>query len=348
MNARRVLNALRWRAYNLPGAVTRKVSRVSPRLAAVLILPQFFREAQTVVTGQLRYGEAERLGLPLHELRRRTHMIEKGLVMRPRRVTFAADYIEWTVKAANRAANLRLDCLSGSEWEWIHSTLGQYFAATADSDDVRIRRARAEYVAPMAQQLARGPQPKNTGRPPVDFESFRALAVRRTSVRWFLDEKVPRELIDQAVEVAAESPTACNRQPYRIEIIDDPQRLAKAVEIPMGTAGFGHNIPCLAVVIGDLAAFSHERDRHLIYIDAALASMSFVLALETQGLASCCINWPEIPDKERAISALLAIPSHERVIMLIAIGYADPDGMSPFSQKRQVGDARRYGAGQQA
>ena len=88
-------------------------------------------------------------------------------------------------------------------------------------------------------------------------------------------------------------------------------------------------------VVGDLSAYPLERDRHLIYIDASLASMQLMLAAETLGLATCPINWPDIERAEQRIRDLLDLPPHERVIMLIAIGYGDPEGGVPYSQKKQ-------------
>lgn len=151
-----------------------------------------------------------------------------------------------------------------------------------------------------------------------------------------------RDLVDRAVEVAAESPTACNRQPYRFEIFDDPVSTAKVAAIPMGTDGYEHQLPGLIVIIGNLAAFFDRRDRHLIYVDGCLAAMGLVYALESQGVNSCCINWPDLPDREADMRRLLGMANYERVVMLIAYGYADPAALVPFSAKRPVGEIRRY------
>ena len=104
--------------------------------------------------------------------------------------------------------------------------------------------------------------------------------------------------------------------------------------IPMGIKGFYRNIPALAVLVGKLSAYVYERDRHIIYIDGGLAAMSFMYALETLGLSSVPINWPDIEFFEKKMEALLHLDIDERPIMLIGIGYADPEGQIPFSQKK--------------
>jgi nitroreductase len=102
----------------------------------------------------------------------------------------------------------------------------------------------------------------------------------------------------------------------------------------MGTTGYAENIPALVVVLGDLSCYPEERDRHVAYIDASLAAMQFMLALETLGLASCPINWPDIEYRERLMDRELELPPHLRPVMLLAVGYAEPSGGVPFSAKK--------------
>src|SRR5690606_19543880 len=122
------------------------------------------------------------------------------------------------------------------------------------------------------------------------------------------------ELIDRALEVAVQAPSACNRQPYHFRIFDTPERVREIASIPMGTRGFSDNFPAVAVVVGEQRAYFDERDRHVIYIDASLASMGFILALESLGLASCCINWPDMEPQESRMKAALGLGPDERVI----------------------------------
>ena len=70
--------------------------------------------------------------------------------------------------------------------------------------------------------------------------------------------------------------------------------------------------------------------------------MAFLLALEAQGLSSCCLNWPDLEPKERRMAKLLGLAADERVIMLIALGYPDPQGLVAYSQKRPLAELRSY------
>jgi nitroreductase len=149
-------------------------------------------------------------------------------------------------------------------------------------------------------------------------------------------------MIDRAIEVAAQSPSACNRQPFEFRVIDDPELVRAVSVIPMGTAGYADNIPVFVVLVGQQRNYFDERDRHLIYIDGSLAAMGFVYALEAQGLSSCCINWPDVEDRERKMAALLKLEADERPVMCLAVGHPDPAGLVAYSQKKPVDQLRRY------
>lgn len=299
---------------------------------------EFAREQQVVLRGMVAYDQASG-GRFL--LRRNIHRLEKGLVMKNRRPVFAAGYIEETVQRYVQEASS-----AGAEFDrelrWCHDVLRLYFKQVASNPSVD--RARKIFEAQVeadrtAKEERNVPYLRNLREePPVKYEALLELAKIRRSVRWFQRKAVPEVLIHRAMEVALLSPTACNRQPFRFHIITDLALAPTVSKVAWGTAGFADNIPAVAVVIGRFGAFFSERDRHLPYTDASLAIMSFVYALETMGLGSCCINWPDIEGTDTQMKQLINLSDDERVIMLIAFGYPDPDGLVAYSQKKSVPD----------
>ncbi len=304
------------------------------------------RERRYVQRGIREYKRSTDAGTALHLLRRNVHRVEKGLTMRPARSQFATDYIGETASAFRAGLDSGALQPHVPEFTWMYSVLARYFDVTATSTHRSITRARTVFHDAIATidpvTPSNGPHLAIPLVPTVKIDDLEALAAGRRSVRWFTPQPVSRDLVDRAVAIAAESPTACNRQPYRFEIFDDPISTAKVAAIPMGTDGYEHQIPGLIVIVGNLGAFFDQRDRHLIYIDGCLAAMGLIYGLEAQGVNSCCINWPDIPEREAQIRKLLDLAPYERVVMLIAYGYADPDALVPYSAKRPVGDVRRY------
>jgi nitroreductase len=301
---------------------------------------QFRREHRAVLAGRQAYarqiGGAAGPARSSPLLRRNVHRLEKGLVMQPRQPVFAEDYIGETVTEYRRClATASLDVV---EQRWAHDVLQEYFAVVTAT--AVTAAARAEFAAAGAASDAvvgdRGvPHARQQGAVSgVSYQQFLDLCRQRRSVRWYLPDNVPRAVVDQAVAAAAQAPSACNRQPFMFRYLERAEDAQRVARLAIGTGGYVDNIPALLVVLGDLSAYPAERDRHLIYIDAALASMQLMLALETLGLASCPINWPDIEKLERRMAKELELPWHLRPIMLIALGYPDPQGGVPFSAKK--------------
>ena len=309
---------------------------------------RFHREQQAFLAGRKRYqAQCEPHEGNRWLLRRNTHRLEKGLCMRPLRKVFATDYVDETV-AAYAALSTNEHVVGDADLlHWTHDVLQQYFEKTRGGDHPVIERNRERFLS-LAHAKSdaddfRGPYRRDLSQPsPVGIDEFLALARRRRSVRWFESNPVPRALVDRAVEAAAYAPTACNRQAFELHLFDTPDAVQEVAAVPMGTVGYCENIPSIGVLVGRMDAFFDERDRHLIYIDGSLFAMGFVYALEAQGIASCCINWPDMEEKEMEMADLLGLKAWERPIMLIAFGYPDPEGMVPYSQKKPLDELRRY------
>lgn len=312
----------------------------------------FLREQHAVLKGMLHYYDSlQKPEKSKFLLRRNTHRLEKGLLMRPRREIFALGYIRETVDAYHTSLNHSevpnsKNGKDDGEIEWAHDVLAEYFKVAGSHPHIDEQRGRFIDI---------NTHPKNEAatkyipykrfldtRSEFSYEAFLKLAKFRRSVRWFQQKEVPRDLIDKAINIASLSPTACNRQPYEYRILDDYEDVRSLANLPTGTPGYRDNIPVMVAVVGKLDAYFDERDRHLIYIDSGLSIMSFIYGLEILGLSSCCINWPDIEQKEKKMEKLLGLEPHERVVMCIAVGYPDPEGEVAYSKKKNIENIRTY------
>jgi nitroreductase len=303
---------------------------------------EFRREMQSVLLARKHYYKS-RTGHSTNTflLRRNIHRLEKGLIMEPRRTVFAEGYIEETVESLERC--LLAGCLSHAELTWAVAVIRKYFSVVEATEKVTKSSIAFQNIVRNLRDVELDSDHVPIAYSELDsidvsFDGFKALCQRRHSVRWFKAARVPKHLLDAAVNVAATAPSACNRQAFKFYIFDEPDRARQIGAIPMGTAGFAHNFQTIVVVVGDLSAYPHEKDRHIIYIDSGLAVMQFQLALETQGLGSCVINWPDIERHERQMAAELNLNSYERPVMLIAVGYPLAQGRVPYSAKKSAAD----------
>ena len=145
-----------------------------------------------------------------------------------------------------------------------------------------------------------------------------------------------------AITAALESPSACNRQPFDYFLATEPAMIKKICELPLGVRGYGEQLPSIIVVVGNLGCYDEIRDRHLIYIDSALATMTLMLALSSSGLGSVPINWPDIPEKHEKMRKLLRLSRWQVPIMLVGVGIPDPETKIAYSSKRTVDDVLHH------
>lgn len=310
-----------------------------------LLSNAFRREHLAVIRGRVKYYKQniiEKNGYYL--LRRNIHRLEKGLIMKNRRPLFALEYIEETVEAYVKVISADYqEKLSTKNLKWYSDVLQNYFDVV-DLSNPKIKEIKLLFEKHKVRTEIKKsvPYKRDFELLKVTYTDFLKLNTLRRAVRWYENKPVPRELLDKAIQAATLSPSACNRQPFEFRIYDDYELVQKVANITWGTRGFSQNFQVIVVVVGKLEAYFDERDRHIIYIDASLASMTFMLALETLGLSSCPINWPDVGEFEQKMENILGIEKNERPVMLISCGYPDKNALVAYSEKKDLFELRNY------
>ncbi|MEN6454145.1 MAG: nitroreductase family protein [Prolixibacteraceae bacterium] len=312
----------------------------SPRLSSIYytFLSGGFHEEHFAVVSGIYKNKNETLNMG--NFRRSIHRIEKGLITSPSKPVFAESYILETVLNFRDLVQMPVD---NSTKEWAIGILQQYFDTvreteiTKNAKTIFLKVKRDEKIKLPVTYMA-----FTRSRSKISYTDFLQLTRQRRSVRYYEDKPVPRNLVENAIRAALQSPSACNRQPFMYRIIDDPGRILEAARLPNGSEVFAQNIKMMVFLIGDLSNYFDERDKHLIYIDGALSAQSFILALETLGLSSCIINWSDIPSNNYRLKTFLQLEDWERCVMSISVGYADPNSGIPSSVKKDIKTVVRY------
>lgn len=316
-------------------------TKITSSLYYFLFNPTFMREHQSVLKGRIKYYESlKNIEDSCVLLRRNIHRLEKGLIMKPRRDVFGNAFIGETVNSFRLA--IEQNVLQGNEGAWFIDVLSEYFDVVASSPEIDAARDEFHRVcknSKISNQSKSIPYSHNSiPKADISFEQLETLFRQRRSVRWYEDKAVDINLIRKAVNIATQAPSACNRQPFKFHTITDRKLVKEVADCAMGTVGFSHNLQTIIAVVGDLSSYPAERDRHVIYIDGSLVTMQLMLALETLDLSTCAINWPDIESREKMLDKLLGLRKYERTIMLLAVGYADPQGGIAYSQKKDCTD----------
>lgn len=278
------------------------------------------------------------------------HKLEKGLVMPGKPRLFGTDPVRATMALVRRweAAG---HPISDPIYRGACATVSCYRAGLQarglDKESPALHQVE-QFLAERQQVLAAGPMvtPVPLAAPGAadagPWEAFEALSIARRSVRDFAPDAVPRDLVSQAVRIAALSPSACNRQPNKVILIEDRAAIDRALAFQNGNRGFGHKVPLLAVLVVDSTGYFDGSERNQAYVDGGLFAMSLMFALRALGLGSCSLNWCVTPATDRAFRRLGHVQDQETIMMLLAIGYPPETVAVPLSPRRGGDDVMRW------
>lgn len=267
--------------------------------------------------------------------RRNIHRLEKGLSYPEIKGVFAEEYILETVCFLQE--NTKKQCFDDNTKRWGEAVLDLYFKTCKHTSQIAkaykiYQKVKTNINTDKLTPYCANLRPKLT----VDYDTLYQLAVRRRSIRFYLSKKVDSSVVTKAMKIAALSPSACNRQSFKFLFFNETNLVKKISEIPGGVSGY--TIPSVAIVVGSYEGYFDERDINAPIIDSSLSVMAFLFALETLGLSSVCINWPNLIDREEKIRQLIDLKKDEFVVMLIGIGYPSPKGKIPYSAKKEIED----------
>lgn len=284
------------------------------------------------------------------------HKLEKGLVMPGKPRLFGTDPVRATMALVRRWESAgypatdpiyRGACATVSCYRaGLHARgLDQQSPALQQVDQFLAERQQVMAGDPMATPVPLQ-APTNAGAEP--WQAFEALSVARRSVRDFAPTAVPRELVQKAVRVAALSPSACNRQPNKVILIEGREDIDRALAFQNGNRGFGHKVPLLAVLVVDSTGYFDGSERNQTYVDGGLFAMSLMFALRALGLGSCSLNWCVTPATDRAFRKLGHVKEQETVMMMLAIGYPPAAVTVPLSPRRDMDEVIRWSGARHA
>ena len=161
----------------------------------------------------------------------------------------------------------------------------------------------------------------------IDGKAMLSLISKRQSDRKYLDKPVEKEKVERIIEAGRLSPSACNGQPWKFIVVDDPEmrdKVADATESQtLRINTFVRQAPLLIVIIREKSNFSSRagdlikrRDYSLIDIGVVTASMAYQASAE--GLGSCIIGWLD----DGKLKEVLSIPRNRKVELVLSLGYS--------------------------
>ena len=160
----------------------------------------------------------------------------------------------------------------------------------------------------------------------------------RHSIREYEKRPLDEKEVKRAVEIANQSPSACNRQPSHVYFTNQPAVVAKIDDLITGSSGFKGEVPNYMVLTTDRAYFSYE-EQYQWYINGGIYLAYLSLALHAQGIGHCIMQWKAFYKTEEKLKQLLGISKTEAIIAIIGCGYFKDDIKCIRAQRKTAEDS---------
>lgn len=141
----------------------------------------------------------------------------------------------------------------------------------------------------------------------------------RRSIRQFTKDTISDAQIEKILRAGFAAPTALNKQPWAIEVVNDTTLLRQmAAELPhtrLETADVAF------IILGDMERTIDGDGRNYWVVDCSLMAENMMLAANAMGIGSCFTGgWPTT-ERAAVMRRHLSIPSKYEVLGMIPMGY---------------------------
>lgn len=175
--------------------------------------------------------------------------------------------------------------------------------------------------------------------------NFLELVKNRQSDRAYIPQPIEKEKIERCLEAARLAPSACNAQPWKFIVVDNPEiknAVADATSnriLPINH--FTKQAPVHVVVVMEKPNFTSKfgstvKDKPFPLIDIGIATENFCLQAVEEGLGTCIIGW----FNEEKVKKLLNIPNNLRAMLIILMGYRSTELRT--KKRKSLDEIRSY------
>lgn len=149
--------------------------------------------------------------------------------------------------------------------------------------------------------------------------NFLELAKKRRSVRSYTSQTVEDEKLHYLLECARLAPSAVNRQPWHFFVVKSEEKKHRLRQC-YARDWFAQAPLYIVICADDANAWVRQADgKNHADIDAAIAIEHLCLAAADLGLGTCWVcNFDVVKCSE-----LLALPSNQRPVAILPVGYPD-------------------------
>ena len=168
------------------------------------------------------------------------------------------------------------------------------------------------------------------------MEFFDVVRTRR-SVRSFMAEPIPDEVLNKVLEAVRIAPSGSNRQPWRFVVVRDEAVKQKLIPA-CGNQKWLAEAPVIVVACGQV--FDYNRGGYMednsFLVDVSIGMTHLILAARNEGLGTCWIGFFD----NREVKKVLGVPEGWNVVGLTPLGYpkAGNKAFTDPGQRKQLSE----------
>ncbi len=163
--------------------------------------------------------------------------------------------------------------------------------------------------------------------------SFVDFSNSRSSVRNYTEQDISIETMNEVLDIARNTPSACNRQCSRTYVYTNKDQIKTILEAQGGNRGFGHLANKIIIITAEVGVFTGVQERNEAFIDGGMYAMNLLYALHYKHIAGCILNCSHDINKDRKLRKLCNIKESEVFIAMISCGIP-PENFKIATSKR--------------
>ena len=169
----------------------------------------------------------------------------------------------------------------------------------------------------------------------LDLEQNQYFIRSRHSVRSYEKRSVDAETLRKVLELVSCAPSACNRQPVKVYVTVEHEKVKAVSALIPGNKGFEDEVPNWAIVTVDKGMFNLGEPLQW-YINGGIYLSYLIESFHVYHIGSCIFQIPASHSNTPAIRRVAAIPKNEAIIAAIGFGYAKRENKFISATRRPV------------
>lgn len=263
------------------------------------------------------------------------HTIEKGLSYENYRPGFGKENVEKLIESLEQYAEKGYD-ITVFFYETALSCLKAYIQKNKAHGYEDLKLEERIYNLPGKANECGGTIIVSAPKHP-ELLTYSQLITSRHSIRHFSNLPVDIGVLEEAIELAQFTPSACNRQGWKTRIIADIQKIKTILANQNGNRGFGQEIDKILVITADLRTQQRDREIFQAFIDGGMYAECVLNSLYCKGVGSVPLSASLTPEQDKNIRIAIGMDDAEIFILFIGVGnYPDGEFVTTRSERKPI------------